>query len=251
MTPTSSSSNAAMTDTAGNRFFIKDGYTPNPVQRTFDATEIAEYWNEDRIRTSSQYQYHVYDMAARLIRKHRFASVLDVGSGPPTKVKMLIEPECDNITLLDQPTTRPFVEQSMPDARFVDANLEECDVDLGERYDLIICADVLEHLLDPNACVDFIRRSLSDRGLAVLSTPERDIQRGLECMISGHPAHVREWNRREFRRYIESRDLVVVDHKLMPVKRLRRSRYALSRLFSWVHRSTELAGCQAIICRPA
>lgn len=234
---------------ATSSFFIKKGYLPNPVQRTYDESEVAEYWTEDRIRNSRLFQYHVYEFAARLIEKNGYGSFLDVGSGPPTKVKMLIEPVCDNITLVDQPTTRPFARDMMPSSRFLAANLEECEVELGSRYDLIVCADVLEHLLDPNCCSDFIREHLSGGGLAVISTPERDVQRGVGCMASGHPSHVREWSRGEFCEYLSSRGFDIVTSRLLPAKRIGGAEFQVSRLLSKFYKSTKWSGCHAVVCR--
>ena len=37
----------------------------------------------------------------------------------------------------------------------------------------------------------------------ILSTPERDLKRGEECMGSNKPEHVREWNRSEFTALLE------------------------------------------------
>ncbi len=42
---------------------------------------------------------------------------------------------------------------------------------IKERYDLIICADVLEHLVDPESCLEFLKGRLSRGGKLLISIP--------------------------------------------------------------------------------
>jgi 2-polyprenyl-3-methyl-5-hydroxy-6-metoxy-1,4-benzoquinol methylase len=62
------------------------------------------------------------------------------------------------------------------DVRAVDATSE---IDLGERFDLIIIGDVIEHVNDPVALLRFCRRHLQDHGRVLVSTP--------------NPHHVGKW----------------------------------------------------------
>lgn len=56
--------------------------------------------------------------------------------------------------------------------KFQIANIEQDDIDAEEKYfDIIICADVLEHLNDPWAAVDKIQKYLKKNGLLIVSIP--------------------------------------------------------------------------------
>lgn len=79
---------------------------------------------------------------------------------------------------------------------------------------MIICSDVIEHLVDPDILLSFLEKS--NFKFLILSTPERDSvqmkQRGL--LWDGPPvneAHVREWNFEEFEQYI-SYKFKIIDH---------------------------------------
>jgi SAM-dependent methyltransferase len=201
-------------------YFIKKGYQINPRTRVEDSFFNVEYWTPKRIRLAGSYQFHVYQEAQRLLRQHRYESLLDVGCGPAAKVRELIWPVCKNVVLVDHPSSGQIVSRVLPQARFVGIDLEEARLDLRQRFDIIICSDVIEHLVDPDPCLRFIRDHLSDRGLAILSTPERDIVRGPASLRPLNPEHVREWNAAEFARYIASRGFEVVRQELYPQLRM-------------------------------
>jgi hypothetical protein len=93
----------------------------------------------------------------------------------------------------------------------------ECDLDGPHRLpvsgrdlrrSVIICSDVIEHLLHPEHLLTSLRVALEDAPLLVLSTPERDLTRGID--ETGPPAnssHVREWNLPELASLLEHHGL--------------------------------------------
>ncbi len=233
------------------RFCIKPGYRPNftPVDR--DPSAGADYWTEERIALASRYQYDVYRTAAALMQAREVASVLDVGSGPPVKLKSLLPAKRLAVHLVDQPETAPLAKKLLPVATFTAADLETIDLDLGRRFDLVICADVVEHLRDPDPCLRFIRRHLAPGGVLLISTPERDILRGRDCDCCPHPAHVREWNRPEFASFLSSRCWQIVKHWNVPQQRTFAPVRLLGATLERLGRAPRWYSCQAALCRPA
>lgn len=62
--------------------------------------------------------------------------------------------------------------------RFVAADFEKpAETDLG-TFDLIMCCGVIEHLVDPDILLSFIKAHADSETTIVLSTPERDVWRG-------------------------------------------------------------------------
>lgn len=228
-------------------FNIKAGYTPNLTQQTFDE-EGGNYWNEQRVSDSRLFQFHVYEMCRNLIATRGYTSFMDVGCGPATKVESLIQSVCNDITLIDQPSSADMIAQRVPSAKFIGLNLEQFDLNLGHQVDLIVCADVIEHLIDPRPCVEFIRRHLADGGLAILSTPERDIVRGSSCTSCPKPEHVREWNSEEFKEFLTDSGFTMERQEWFPEKKTRKLPFLAGRAISnvWKHRAW--AGCQVAIC---
>lgn len=231
------------------RFHIKPDYRPNLVQATYDADADVAYWSEARIASTGSFQYDVYRLAAELARGGA-RSVLDIGSGPPTKLARLL-PEAVEVDLVDQPNTGPIAARLLPRATFTAANLETIDFDLGRRFDLVVCADVIEHLVDPDPCLAFARAHLAPAGRLLISTPERDVLRGVTCRASIHPQHVREWNRREFAAFLASRGFAIERHALLPQQRTVAWRRWLAALAAGAGHAPAWYSCQYALCRRA
>lgn len=230
------------------RYCIKPDYQPNLAARSAAAPEEPAYWTPERIRLSARYQYDVYRIAAELMRAPGVASVLDVGSGPPAKLASLLPGKPLIVHLVDQAQTAPLAARLLPSAVFTALDLEKAALELGRRFDLVIFSDVIEHLRDPDPCLQFIRRHLAPEGTLLVSTPERDILRGRDCRDCPHPSHVREWNGAEFARFLESRDWRLLGRGNLPAQRtpLRLLGQALDRIGiapSWY-------SCQYALCRP-
>jgi lipopolysaccharide transport system ATP-binding protein len=231
------------------RCFIKPGYRECATPRSFDREPDARYWTEERLAAARVWQHPVYRLCRDLLCERGAQSFLDVGSGPGAKVAELIAPLCSDLVLIDQPSCHEIVARELPAARFVAADLDALDLDLGRGFDLVVCADVLEHLKHPAGCVDFVRAHLSDGGRAVISTPERDRLRGRECTESPHPEHVREWNAAEFRAFLEHCGLEVERQLLLPPGRTGAAERLASRLLGRFVPLRRWTACQAAICR--
>lgn len=230
--------------------WIKPGYRARSA-RSFDLAPGERYWNAERIAASHAFQYPVYQLARSLLRRRGARSFLDVGAGPGTKVAELIAPLCSDLVLVDQPSSQEFAQRLLPGARFIAANLDSIDLQLGRGFDLITCADVLEHLENPVPCLHFIRNHLNPGGIALLSTPERDRLRGPGCSESPHPEHVREWNAAEFRACVEHAGLAVLRHALLPQRRSGGVERIAARLLGRFLLQRRWASCQALVCRRA
>ena len=154
-----------------NRYFINPGYESRDQALT-RVTEAGENWKDWRIRDAGDFQYYVYDVARQFLKIHSFESVLDLGSGPPIKARDLLRPVCEDVTLGDQPTIRNLATDILPDAPFFEVDLESGDTKIDRKFDLIVCADVIEYLEKPELCLEFIRDQLTPQGIARISTPE-------------------------------------------------------------------------------
>jgi len=190
------------------RYCIKPSYM---TRLGANIRERSSYWTEQRIITSHDFQYYVYQYVQKLLKHRPNATVLDVGSGPGVKIKELIYPLSNDITLIDHPSTENLCKTNCPMANFIGCDLETPDIDLKKSYDLIICSDVLEHLIDPDLCLAMIKRHMHSSTLLILSTPDRDILYGEGCDRCVHGDHVREWNKAEFDQYIQSVGLEIID----------------------------------------
>jgi 2-polyprenyl-3-methyl-5-hydroxy-6-metoxy-1,4-benzoquinol methylase len=199
-------------------YFLPRGYAQQSRNLSLDTNRDAAepYWAPWRIADSARYQHYVYARAARLAREHACHTLLDVGCGVGEKVRIHLAPIVPEITLLDQPSALALAAQRVPAATRIECDLETPPDSLGRAFDMILCADVLEHLLNPDAVLSLIRRACHPGTIVLLSTPERDRERGRACMASNKPEHVREWAMPEFAAYIRSRGFDILTHRVAP-----------------------------------
>ena len=85
--------------------------------------------------------------------------------------RALKEKGCDVIGL---ELSEEFAKMAAPFARrMVVGNVEQLDLDaqIPERFDVVLCGDVLEHLTAPEVVLSSLKRRLSENGFLVVSLP--------------------------------------------------------------------------------
>jgi 2-polyprenyl-3-methyl-5-hydroxy-6-metoxy-1,4-benzoquinol methylase len=111
--------------------------------------------------------------AARLARMVEPGQrVLELGTGPGTVTRILHSRGCKVTGVEMDPETlamcAPFCERTLQ------ANLEDpaWHASLaGEKFDVVMCADVLEHLRDPRPLLTLLQQFLNDSGCVLMSLP--------------------------------------------------------------------------------
>jgi len=170
-------------------YFIKDGY----VSRK-------EYCHYDDTGEKDGYQDQVYQISHRIMEKQNLNKILDIGCGSGYKLIKYFSNY--DFTGLEIEPTLSWLLKKYPENKW---ELSDFD-NPPESTDVIICSDVIEHLVDPDMLVDFIKKI--DFKYAVISTPERE---AIQRYQKGHtwdgppqnPAHIREWAYEEFANYME------------------------------------------------
>src|SRR5262245_30406221 len=167
-----------------DRYCIKDGYKPRLSNRYFDDTPLTDEWQKE-----------VYEKARELADLHGLSSVLDIGTGSGFK---LLKYFGDKDTLgMDVPRTVSWLKQTYPDRNWTDQR------EPVPGYQLVICADVIEHVPDPDQLLDLIAQC--NPHFSVISTPDRAMLTRGQDGPPGNKAHVREWTFDEFEHYISRR----------------------------------------------
>jgi|SRR5579859_136389 len=176
--------------TIGNKknYFIKEGYIERLDNAAFDDTPCTD-----------EYQKEVYEIARRVADETACKTILDIGCGSGYKLVTNFPADEFFTVGTDLPDTVDWLKMKYPDRTWMLS-------DFASRltnFDLVICADVIEHLPDPDSLLSYIQ-SVAPRWI-VLSTPDRDILGQRYGTSDGPPRnihHVREWNMPEFRAYI-------------------------------------------------
>jgi len=233
-------------------YSIKAGYQHGEANLTVERIP-GEYWSPQRLKDTRHNQLHCYLEARKIMREHGLKTVLDVGCGAGYKLATVLSPLAERAIGVDQPNAVNLarVRYAELPVRFEAVDLEQAhDSGLG-TFDLVVCADVIEHMLDPDVLLAFIHAHCHDNSHVILSTPERDIRRGPDNIKSPRREHVREWNRAELKRYLESSGLRVVHHLLRPGFAIRWSPKYLRERLRLLRKRIPYHYCQVAVCRPA
>lgn len=178
-----------MPNTAASTYCINPDYCIRTDPVAHDDRHLRDEWQDE-----------VYAAAA----EYKPRSVLDLGCGSAFK--------------LFKHFTCPFVGVELPSMlgwlRAVHRKHEWREfADGPQRADIVICADVIEHVADPDEILAFIEGCQPRR--VFMSTPIRSEH------DNGPPenkSHVREWTMQEFRAYLGSRGWNVHEHYLSNAK---------------------------------
>lgn len=175
-------------DVASNMYGIHEGYNWNRNPMPYYAPEHP-----------NDYQTPVYIMAKKLLIEHEYKSVLDFGCGSGYK---LIKYFSNVFTIgIDLPRTVEYLRRVYPLRAWYYQDCAGLLAVYGDVIDLVICCDVIEHLINPNILMLWLQSVNAKR--YVISTPERDLMG--ENTFDGpprNPCHAREWNGGEFQAYV-------------------------------------------------
>ena len=169
---------------------IRSGYRIRDVPEYFDDDLGGVIWQPD-----------VYADAQRLARAIGAARVIDVGAGDGAKLAPLY-PGLDVIGL-DFGRNVERSAELYPFGIWRDHDLdseEPLPVSTDElQGSVVVCSDVIEHLRMPERLLAKLRTALQSAPVLLLSTPERELWRGVRSLDPPrNPHHVREWSIREF-----------------------------------------------------
>jgi Methyltransferase domain len=180
-------------------YFLKPGY---------QSRQRPDYFVDET--PSVVYQPDVYPVAVAAARALGASVLVDVGCGRGQKL-LDCAGELETIGI-DMGPNLDYCRTHAPARTWLD-----CDLDRPHRFpvsptdlrrSVIICSDTIEHLVHPEHLLASLRMALNDAPLLVLSTPERDLTRGVDH--TGPPqntCHVREWNLAELALLLEHHDL--------------------------------------------
>src|SRR6516225_6692348 len=115
---------------------------PKPPVFAVDDTEYTDEWQKE-----------VYEAAKHIMDENRLSSVYDIGCG--SGYKLLKFMGNFDTTGIDLPETISVVRKRYPDRKWIDTPFDQAAL---TKADLVICADVIEHVSDPDALMRFIVR---------------------------------------------------------------------------------------------
>jgi hypothetical protein len=162
-------------------YCIKHGYTIRQSNEFFDDTPYTDTW-----------QNEVYEKAREIADANEFKVIYDIGCGSGYKLLKYFK---DFVTVgVDLEKTVTWLKEKYPERKWTE------NITGYPNCDLLICSDVIEHVVDPDMMLSLI--SMCQPKVIVLSTPDRDLLKNGQDGPPHNLAHVREWSFIEFEKYI-------------------------------------------------
>jgi len=150
------------------------------------------------------YQPDVYALAGFLAERCGARWIVDIGCGAAGKLRRFAATY--RLMCIDHAAALALARDSLGGATFVECDLEEGLAVIDEEIlgsAVVICADVMEHLRNPEVLARALARVSGMAPFVLISTPDRDRARGwLDCGPPANPSHVIEWSAAEFLRFL-------------------------------------------------
>ncbi len=199
------------------RASLKAKLMQNPFNLPFNykVNGIPEYFIDDLCaEVDGVFQPDVYELAGRLASHLRAHKIVDLGCGNADKLCEL------NVDIhkvgVDFGSNLKLARIRHPELTLLEIDLQKDSRKLLHQTKdaIVISSDVIEHLENPLILIQFLKRCLSNVAGIVISTPDRDVARGLGSL--GPPenrSHVMEWNRSELNTLLHREGLKPLFHE--------------------------------------
>jgi len=191
------------------RSYLTQWITPETynIHKNYTPRKKVSFLNTEK--RTDEYQDDVYKKAFEIAEKENYKKILDFGCSSGYK---LIKYFNDYITKgYDLKDTVDFLKKTQPDKNWCVSDFSKPII--NEDFDLMICADVIEHIENPNDLIDWILKSNIKK--IIISTPDRDLLvKDRKHSNDGPPInkhHFREWSFDEFHDYM-SRYFNILEH---------------------------------------
>ena len=198
-----------------NAFFLPDNYKENDFCSGDRDGEA--FWPNRLSELQLKWQIPVYKAAQRIANSNGCRTILDVGCGSGHKLVRHFQSFATTLIGMDQESGIRIVRELFPEVFAIAGDFDESSfwTTAGNHCaDLIICADVIEHVREPVLFLRNLGRIMSDQSILVLSSPDRD--RLENCSNFGpprNPRHVREWTPKEMIGLLLSNGFALKNHQ--------------------------------------
>ena len=180
--------------TQNKKFEIKRGYIHKIEYSYFNDTTNTDNW-----------QLEVYLRAKEFAVKLNTSTMVDYGCGSGFKLIKYF-PEYNTVGLDVSPTV-DFLLEKYPNKKWYNIkDFEKLELD----SEIVICADVIEHVLNPEELLNNIKKIKNIKYLFV-STPDRNLLPKAKYGPPINQTHIREWSFEEFNKYI-SKHFFIEEH---------------------------------------
>jgi len=148
-----------------DNYHIKNGYITNAINITNDNVSDASYWNKKRNLAAEVYQFPVYKFLSDYIEANNIEKVIDIGCGVGRKLSYVYN-ENKNVKIIgiDQDDPISYCKKTYDFGEWYVDDFEDSFLSENVKSKLILSSDVIEHLINPDLLLDYIKTKLEKDG---------------------------------------------------------------------------------------
>lgn len=177
------------------------------LKPSYMARSKPEYFS-DSLPDSTAWQADVYRLAAGLALKANVKRLVDIGCGQGGKLASYAGEF--EIVGYDYGDNIAKCQQAYPEGQWHTADLESESITTGFQDSVVICADVIEHLIKPDMLLETLRNAAKTAAYVLVSTPDRmRVYRRDQSGPPGNPYHVREWTLNELESWFHDEQMPI------------------------------------------
>lgn len=157
--------------------------------------------------TEREYQVPVYLKAKSVLKDKGLSRLIDLGCGDGRKVKTFLSLYASKIIGVDINQNKLLDAAAiLPTATWIQGDLQDPLPFKFEKTDLILCADVLEHLENPKSFLDSIPKNI----WCVFSTP--DVETIVGDTVQINAGHKHEWTKAQFTKFLSKQGFTIEEY---------------------------------------
>ncbi|MEX2054611.1 MAG: methyltransferase domain-containing protein, partial [Candidatus Andersenbacteria bacterium] len=172
--------------------------------------------------TYKSFPFSSHTVIAKMLREAKAESILDVGCAEGFLAKALTYRPSILIGIDNNIDHKP-----QGYTHFIKADLEESNFNFNTRFDAIVFADVLEHLVKPQVVLQKIKRYVSEDGFILVSVPNMDfllarLPRFLGITLEMNrglfdKTHKQEFNLKKIEDFLKVNEFEIIEREFTPV----------------------------------
>jgi 2-polyprenyl-3-methyl-5-hydroxy-6-metoxy-1,4-benzoquinol methylase len=126
----------------------------------------------------SEYNYH--------LENQQKLRILDIGCGNGSLTNLIAQQGYEVVGIEESESGVKFASQTFPNCHFIQGSIYNLPyAEIGEKFDIVIAAEVIEHLFYPKELVINAKKCLKPNGRLILTTPYHGYLKNLMLAVSG------------------------------------------------------------------
>jgi 2-polyprenyl-3-methyl-5-hydroxy-6-metoxy-1,4-benzoquinol methylase len=124
--------------------------------------------------------------SASIIDKQHSLRILDIGCGNGSLSNFLAKNGYEVVGIEESESGVKFASHTFPDCHFIQGSIYNLPYTaLGDKFDVVIASEVIEHLFYPKELVRNAKKCLNPNGRLILTTPYHGYIKNLLLAVSG------------------------------------------------------------------